>query len=89
MENTVNEFDEVKHKWNRHNDRWVYIEYLDDTIVGLNFMQGDDYTAFKENWCESDPKLTAFHSKITEYTEDITLQDILWLYHDIREIFKI
>ena len=46
----IQELDKVVHQWCDDNDRWMYIEYDRDGIVmGLNFMQGDEYECFQGN----------------------------------------
>ena len=38
----------VVHQFNEENDRWIYIEYSKtNKLLGLNFMQGDDYELFQ------------------------------------------
>ena len=40
----MQELDRVVHQWCDDNDRWMYIEYdRDGKVMGLNFMQGDEY----------------------------------------------
>jgi len=57
--------DKVEHIWCSSDDRWVYIEYCDQRkIVGLNFMQGDEYDLFKKDWCYSDKGLTEFYEEM-------------------------
>lgn len=55
--------DKVEHVWNKSNDRWVYIEYnAVSEIIGLNFMQGDEYECFKKSWCHNDQGLMEFYN---------------------------
>jgi len=55
--------DKVEHVWNKSNDRWVYIEYnAASEIIGLNFMQGDEYECFKKSWCHNDQGLMEFYN---------------------------
>lgn len=52
----------VIHQFNEENDRWIYIEYSKtNKVLGLNFMQGDDYELFQSMYCESDDKITRFY----------------------------
>ncbi len=61
----MQELDKVVHQWCDSNDRWMYIEYdRDGKVMGLNFMQGDDYEFFKESWCVSDQGLTEFYKQM-------------------------
>jgi len=81
---------EVNHLWNEPNDRWMYIEYDEDNkIVGLNFMQGDEYLLFKEHWCKSDQGMTDFYNQML-YTFPIEFSSVgkisfinkcMWAYH--------
>jgi len=57
--------DKVEHIWCSSDDRWVYIEYdADLNVIGLNFMQGDEYDLFKRDYSHSDEGLTGFHEDI-------------------------
>jgi hypothetical protein len=54
--------DKVEHVWSEKEDRWIYIEYnAQRKIIGLNFMQGDEYEYFKKSWCYNDQGLTDFY----------------------------
>ena len=80
----------VEHVWCNSDDRWVYIEYDEnDNIIGLNFMQGDEYNYFKKECSERDEALTEFYKQML-YTFPIekasvsTLSFIngcMWAYH--------
>ena len=82
--------DKVTHLWNEHNDRWMYIEYDEDKqIIGLNFMQGDEYTMFKAHWCKPDQGMTDFYNQML-HTFPIELGSVgkisfinkcMWAYH--------
>jgi hypothetical protein len=57
--------DKVEHVFDEANDRWMYIEYNKQRkIIGLNFMQGDDYEFFKKSWCRNDQGLTEFYHQM-------------------------
>jgi len=57
----------IKHQWNEEHDRWMYIEYNEQQkIIGLNYMQGDDYKFFKDNFTESDEGLTEFYNEMKQ-----------------------
>ena len=80
----------ISHIWSEEHDRWIYIEYNEQRkIIGLNFMQGDDYEFFKDHFAESDRGLTDFYKEML-YTFPIecasvdTMQFInkcMWTYH--------
>tara|TARA_R110001606_G_scaffold169056_2_gene313917 strand:- start:414 stop:680 length:267 start_codon:yes stop_codon:yes gene_type:complete len=54
----------VEHIWCESDDRWVYLERNgQNKVIGLNFMQGDEYDYFKTKWCESDESLTKFYKE--------------------------
>ena len=55
----------VQHIWAKSDDRWVYLEYNKlYEIVGMNFMQGDDYEDFKDHWCHNDESLMAYYESM-------------------------
>ncbi len=80
----------IEHIWCEINDRWIYLEYNEiHKIIGMNFMQGDDYESFKKGWCYSDQGLTEFYKSML-YTFPIekasvpTLNFInkcMWAFH--------
>jgi hypothetical protein len=85
-----NRVDKVEHVWSKKEDRWVYIEYNEQRkIIGLNFMQGDDYDYFKKSWCHNDQGLTGFYHQML-YTFPIEqasisstafIDKVMWAYH--------
>lgn len=55
----------VEHIWCANDDRWMYIERDEQMkIVGINFMQGDDYRHFKIFWCVNNPPLFKFYKEM-------------------------
>jgi|TARA_B110000914_G_C15291150_1_gene366706 hypothetical protein len=82
--------DKVEHIWCESDDRWVYIEYCNQRkIIGLNFMQGDEYGCFKKGWCINDQGLTEFYNAML-YTfpiEKVSVTTIsfinkcMWAFH--------
>jgi len=80
----------VVHEWCEKDDRWVYIEYNNQRkIVGLNFMQGDDYQYFKLRWACNDQGLMDFYNTMV-YTFPIEkasvntlefINKVMWAYH--------
>lgn len=57
-----NELDKIVHQWCDDNDRWIYIEYnRDGKVMGLNFMQGDEYEIFKQAYCKNNEYLFRFY----------------------------
>ena len=41
-----------EHIWDQSNDRWIFLEHQDGILVGLNYMQGDEYEDFKDAFSE-------------------------------------
>lgn len=87
MENTIFK---VEHIWCADNDRWIYIEKNEQMkIVGINFMQGDDYRHFKDFWCNNNTPLFKFYKEMlytfpVEVASVTTLSFInkcMWAYH--------
>ena len=72
----------VEHLWIEKHDRWIYIEYnKENDIIGLNFMQGDDYDEFIKGWCYKDRGLTIFydHMKLSYAHEFDNITDIAFI----------
>ena len=82
--------DKVVHEWSEKEDRWIYIEYnAKRKIIGMNFMQGDEYDCFKKSWCYNDQGLTEFYESML-YTFPIEkasvntlefINKVMWSYH--------
>ena len=90
------EVEKVVHEWCEEDDRWVYIEYNNQRkIVGLNFMQGDDYDYFKDSWCHNNQGLMEFynfmiHSFPIEKASVNTLEfinKVMWAFHEAGVIY--
>ena len=89
--------DKVVHEWSEKEDRWIYIEYnAKRKIVGLNFMQGDEYDYFKSKWCHNDQGLTEFYNFMiysfpTEFISVNTLEfinKVMWAYHQANVSYE-
>ena len=97
MENQINK---VVHKWCAHNDRWIYVEYnYKYEILGINFMQGDDYDLFKKYYTKSDEGLTEFYESYAaiinnrlgyKHTKDSMdfINEVMWIYSAARVSFE-
>ena len=94
-----NRVDKVEHVWSEEEDRWMYIEYNEQRkIIGLNFMQGDDYDYFKKSWCHNDQGLTGFYhqmlytfpiEQLTPFVSSTTFMNkVMWAYHSGVAYFK-
>ena len=91
-----NTVDKVVHEWCGEEDRWVYVEYNNQRkIIGLNFMQGDDYEYFKKYWAHNNKALMAFYT-VMAYTfptekANVTTLDfinkVMWAFHETQEIY--
>ena len=79
----------VEHVWHEPCDRWIYIEYYDDQMIGLNYCQGDDYEYFKKEYCFVDKGLTEFYAIMCEdynvekvsNTRTEFISKVMWTYH--------
>ena len=60
---TSNDIQKVEHIWNEKSDRWLYVERnIASEIIGVNFMQGNDYNYFKQHGGITHVRLTRFHN---------------------------
>ena len=58
------EIRKIIHQFDEENDRWIYIEFDNNNeIIGLNFMQDDDYELFQKEYCYNDEKLMRFYDR--------------------------
>ena len=79
----------IEHIWCDKNDRWIYLEYNEQyKICGMNFMQGDEYDLFKDEWTENDKGLMEFYETML-YTFPIEsksvntvefINKVMWAY---------
>jgi hypothetical protein len=85
----------VEHLWCEDDDRWVYIEYNENgEILGLNFMQCDDYFNFLDGWCKCDDGLTEYYThmvdvfKIEKQSSNKLgfINKVMWSYHLARSM---
>ena len=96
MNKIKNGVTKVEHVWCELNDRWVYIEYnAHRRIVGLNFMQGDEYEYFKEKWAYNNEALMQFYGTML-YTFPIEkasvntlefINKVMWTFHEAGVIY--
>ena len=96
MNKIKNKVTKVEHVWCGEEDRWVHIEYNDQRkIIGLNFMQGDDYEYFKEVWAYNNENLMAFYTTML-YTFPIEkascntlefINKVMWAFHETGVIY--
>jgi len=96
MNKIKNEVTRVEHVWCGSNDRWIYIEYNEQhKIIGLNFMQGDEYEYFKKSWAHNNEALMAFYTTML-YTFPIEkarwnalefINKVMWAFHETGVIY--
>jgi hypothetical protein len=76
-----------EHIWDESNDRWIFLKYQDGILVGLNYMQGDEYEIFKSNFAKNDEKLTKFAIKMLDFRGEETyiefINKVIWLYFEL------
>ena len=85
----------IEHIWCDKNDRWIYLEYNEQyKIIGMNFMQGDEYEVFKAEYAENDRGLMEFYGTML-YTFPIErasvntvefINKVMWTYVSADQI---
>jgi len=86
---------EVQHIRHQPSDRWIYIEKHKNGWIGLNFMQGDEYELFKDEYCVEDKALSTFFDEMKndELPFDLQLQKdgdveyidkIIWIFYKAK-----
>ena len=79
-----------EHYWDSDNDRWILIQRdYEETIIGLNFMQGDDYDLFQDHYNKANPALTALYKttlehKIIEGSMMEVINKVCWAWINLR-----
>ena len=93
-----NKVTKVSHIWSQDDDRWVYIEYDEQAkIIGMNFMQGDEYELFKRVYCENNEHLFKFYEVMLDtFTIDKAsvntiefINKCMWAFHQCWENFDV
>ena len=63
--------------WCKSDDRYVRVFQLGDVITGINFMQGDDYELFNDEYQGIDEDLTKFfHATKNHLSGDTRIERI-------------
>ena len=74
--------------WCNADDRYVCVFRYRGEIVGLNYMQGDDYEAFEETFCDIDEDLTSFYLSVQRYlngaTEIDRINQAIWAHFEYK-----
>jgi hypothetical protein len=70
--------------WCKDDDRYVLVVREHDEIVGLNYMQGDDWELFESDYTSIDENLTKFYNCIKGMlngaTEIDRINQAIWAY---------
>lgn len=76
--------------WCPNDDRYLVTFKLNDEIVGLNYMQGDELIDFRKYYCEIDRDLTNFFKAIEPYLvhEDQIdrINAAIWAHFEYRNL---
>ena len=74
--------------WSEENDRYIMIKKEGNEIIGLNFMQGDEFEYFVENYMDIDHQLTDFYNAIKHYlsgeSELDRVNQAIWAQFDYK-----
>ena len=74
--------------WCDSNDRYILVIRDRGEIVGLNYMQGDDYPGFLESYNYTDVELTKFYNSIKDYlsgsTELDRINQAIWAHFNYK-----
>lgn len=72
--------------WCNEDDRYVRVLRYNGEIVGLNYMQGEDFEAFEETYHDTDEDLTSFYLSVQRYlngaTEIDRINQAIWAHFD-------
>ena len=72
--------------WCEKDDRYVRVFQLGDVVTGINFMQGDDYEYFNDDYQGIDEDLTKFYNSVKHYLSGETMVDrinqAIWAWFD-------
>jgi hypothetical protein len=89
--------DGVQHVWDENNDRWIYIASNSvGRIIGLNYMQGDEYKFFLGSHACIDKGLTEFYEAMADIfpvekksVSPLTfINQCMWAYHSAISIYQ-
>tara|TARA_R110000772_G_scaffold82348_1_gene174689 strand:- start:12 stop:281 length:270 start_codon:yes stop_codon:yes gene_type:complete len=56
--------------WCERDDRYIRVFKLGDVISGINFMQGDEYELFNDNYAGIEEDLTKFYKAVLPYLDE-------------------
>lgn len=74
--------------WCDQDDRYIMIMKEDNEIIGLNYMQGDEFEDFVEHFTDIDHDLTDFYNAIKHYlsgnSELDRINQAIWAEFDYK-----
>lgn len=74
--------------WCDGHDRYVRVFQLGDEITGINFMQGDEYELFNDEYQGIDEDLTNFYHATKNYLKGDTrierINQAIWAWFDYK-----
>ena len=74
--------------WSSEDDRYIMIMKEENEIIGLNFMQGDEFEYFVEHFMDIDHELTDFYNSVKLYlsgdSELDRVNQAIWAHFDYK-----
>lgn len=74
--------------WCDQDDRYIMVMKEENEIIGLNFMQGDEFEYFVEHFMDIDHELTDFYNSVKLYLSgDCELDRVnqaIWAHFDYK-----
>lgn len=74
--------------WCDQDDRYIMVMKEENEIIGLNFMQGDEFEYFVEHFMDIDHELTDFYNSVKYYlsgeTELDRINQAIWAHFDYK-----
>ena len=74
--------------WCEEDDRYVRMFKLGDVVSGINYMQGDDYETFNDDYAGIDEDLTHFYHCVQKHlngaTEIDRINQAIWAYFEYK-----
>jgi len=71
--------------WCRQHDRHIYVVKEGDEVIGLNYMQGEEFEYFEKDYMNIDEDLTDFYNSLNTYLngedEIEQINQAIWAYH--------
>ena len=74
--------------WCEGDDRYIRVFQVGDGITGINFMQGDDYELFNDEYQGIDEDLTNFYDATKDYLSGDTrierINQAIWAWFEYK-----